>query len=104
MPRARLIAFVEVLQEWAELPADLEFAAWGAALAYEAAFGGWRGHAVRVLEVQGTRITDGLWRDRSAELVARARELETMPEPRELDLASGTARGPRTSRPDGATS
>jgi hypothetical protein len=68
---ARVVVFVDVLHEFAELPGDGQFARWGAAVAWEAAFGIWRGHALRVLEVRGRRVTDDLWRDRSRDIRAR---------------------------------
>lgn len=78
------IAFVEALQEWAELPADGPDAAyWGAAMTHEMSVGMWSGCHVRILLADsvlypvllGTRGSASLWRDRTAEVGERAREL-----------------------------
>lgn len=97
------VAFAELLQEWAELPAEGPHqAAWGAALAYEMTFGFWRGCNVRVLSsddglyplLVGSRGGATLWRNRTPELGARAAEYEAgMPAvepPREPDDAEPT--------------
>jgi hypothetical protein len=78
------IAFVEILQEWAECPADgPDVPYWGAAMAHEMGVGMWSGCHVRILYPENalysvileTRASASLWRDRTSELAARARDL-----------------------------
>ena len=78
------VAFVEALQEWAELPADGPDAAyWGAAMTYEMSRGMWSGCEVRILTAESAlypvmiqmRAGASLWRDRTSELAGRAAEL-----------------------------
>ena len=85
MQRSRtFVAFAELLQEWAEVPVDGPlFTSWGAALTYEMTFGIWRGCNVRVLSSDDAlypllvtqRASATMWRNRTPEIAARAREL-----------------------------
>lgn len=95
----RVVAFVEAVQEWAELPREVDEVAWCAAVAFEAAFGIWRGHAVRILELCGRRITDDLWRDRSRDIDERVTELAARPRTPAHASADTTAAAPPTVLP-----
>lgn len=91
------IAFVETTQEWAELPSDGPDAAyWGAAMTREMSVGIWAGCHVRILlpdsplypVMLGTRGPTGLWRERTAELADRVRELRASTRARRVALGS----------------
>jgi len=79
----RLVAVVEEAREFAELPSALGVDVWSAALAYEMAHGVWRGLHVRLASARdadyhlfvGAGPLRPLWRDRTAELAARAHDL-----------------------------
>jgi hypothetical protein len=83
-PSRTYVAFAELLQEWAEIPAEgPDQPRWGAALAYEMIFGIWRGCNVRVLSSDDPlyallvcqRPSATLWRNRTADLTARAQDM-----------------------------
>jgi hypothetical protein len=99
------VAFAELLQEWAELPADVaHLPAWGAALAYEMTLGIWRGCNVRVLSADdglypllvSQHSSATLWRNRTHELTARAQSFAPTfvpTQPAAEPVADGGGRG-----------
>ena len=83
----RYIAIVRELCEWAELPGEFNNSqTWAPALAYEMTSGFWRGHRMELVapddavfeDVVGAGACKTRWRDRSAEMKLRAKQLLTL--------------------------